>query len=60
MDVMDSTVRNGNVVVLELGLTKLGDPIYRIRWYSNQQWSYAIYRSIKEAWSTYTMIARMI
>ena len=60
MAVMDCEVKNDNVVTLEVGITAGGRAIYGISWWKKGKREYTWYRSMKTAFTTFSMICRMI
>ena len=60
MGIMISTVKNNNVLTLDVGITENGRAIYRVYWWNGKQSSETYYRRIKEAYATFKMIERMV
>jgi hypothetical protein len=59
-EIMCSVVGSRDMVTLDLGINKRGDPVYRISWWDGEKWAYAHYRSFKEARETWKMLNRML
>lgn len=59
-NIMCSIVGAKDVVTLDLGVNKRGDPVYRISWFRDGKWTSARYDSVKEAYDTLKMIEKMI
>ena len=60
MGIMDSTVCGNNVVTFDIGVSKRGDPVYRISWYNGHRWGAQRFEHFNEAYGVYKLICRMI
>lgn len=59
-EILCSAVINGEVVTLDIGVTKRGDPVYRISWYRNGKWVRARYTTFDAAHATWKMLTQVI
>jgi hypothetical protein len=59
-EIMCSAVGARDVITLDLGISKRGEPMYRISWWDGEKWAYARYRSFKDAQATWKMLNRML
>lgn len=60
LGIMSSTAIGNNVVTLDLGIDRIGNPIYQIAWFNGRKWRHTYYRNSREAYATYKMILEMI
>ena len=60
MEIMVSTVKNNNVLTLDMGIAEGGRAVYRIYWWNGIKTSIAYYRRFKEAVATFKMIEQML
>ena len=58
--VMMSTVEEGKVLALEIGIKNNGKPIYRVSVFNGETWTGACYHSFKSAHTTYKLLERVI
>lgn len=59
-NIICSVVGAKDVVTIDLGINRRGDPVYRVSWFRDGKWTYARYHSMKEAYATLKMIEQMI
>lgn len=60
MAVMISEVIDNNVLTLEVGLSNIGETIYRFSWWNGHKWGARRFRSLDEAYSIYRLVRKMI
>ena len=60
MDIMISTVKDNNVLTLDVGIAENGRLVYRVYWWNGKKTCVTYYRRSKEAIETFKMIEQMI
>ena len=55
-DIMCSAVGERDFVIFDIGVSKRGEPIYRISWYNGEKTVSAVYRSFEAARATWKML----
>ena len=60
MGIMDSVVSTNGVVVLELGVGKRGQAIYRLSVYHDGKWTTAKFKTFDDAYSAYKLTRKVL
>ena len=60
MGIMDSVAGPNGVILIELGVGKSGNPVYRVSVYHNGKWTTARFKEFDAAHSAYKMIRKVL
>ena len=60
MGIMDSVVSTNGIVVLELGVGKRGQPIYRLSAYHDGKWTTTKFKTFDSAYSAYKFTRKVL
>ena len=60
MSIMDSTVGTNGVILIEIGVSKSGNPIYRVSVYYCGKWNTARFKDFDSAYSTYKLMRKVL
>ena len=55
-----SEVRGRKLITMEIGVKPNGDPIYRVAVFNGKKWSSARYNDLRDAYTTYKFLTRVI
>lgn len=55
-----SEVRRRKLITMEIGVGPNGDPIYRVALFNGKKWSSACYYDLRDAYTTYKFLKRVI